>query len=92
MTAPAPAEMTFLKFLQGLVIEAQVQLGILPHPATGERAVNLPYARATVRILELLREKSQGNLVHEEEDYLRTALQGLKTRLKQLEDQAEAIR
>jgi hypothetical protein len=92
MPAAAPAEMTFLKFLQGLVIEAQVQLGVLPHPLTGERAVNLPYAKATIRIVEMLREKSQGNLTPEEEDYLRGALMGLGNRLKQVEAQAEALK
>ena len=89
MNAPAP--MTFLKFLQGLVVEAQVQLGVLPHPVTGERAVNLPYARATVQIVEMLRDKAQGNLTPEEEDYLRGAVMGLKNRLKQAEDQAAVL-
>lgn len=90
MTQPPP--MTFLKFLQGMVIEAQVQLGVLPHPLTGERAVNLAYARATVQIVEMLREKAQGNLTPEEEDYLRGALMGLKNRLKQAEDQSESLK
>jgi hypothetical protein len=89
---PQPPEMTFLKFLQGLVIEAQVQLGVLPHPVTGERVVNLAYARATVRIVEMLRDKAQGNLTHEEEDYLRGAIMGLGNKLKQAEDQAEVMR
>lgn len=92
MSETQPPAMTFLKFLQGLVIEAQVQLGVLPHPASGERTVNLPYARATVQIVEMLRDKAQGNLTHEEEDYLRGALMGLKNRLKQAEDQAETLR
>ncbi|MEK7414754.1 MAG: DUF1844 domain-containing protein [Planctomycetota bacterium] len=87
----AVPEMTFLKFLQGLVIEAQVQLGVLPHPVSGERSLNLAYARATIRIVELLRDKSQGNLTPEEEDYLRGALMGLKNRLKMAEDQAATL-
>jgi hypothetical protein len=88
----APPAMTFLKFLQGMVIEAQVQLGVLPHPLTGERTVNLAYARATVQIVEMLRDKAQGNLTPEEEDYLRGAIMGLKNRLKQAEDQAEMLK
>ncbi len=88
----APPQLTFLAFLQGLVIEAQVQLGVLPHPLTGERSVNLTYARATVHIVEMLRDKAQGNLTAEEEDYLRGAVMGLKNRLKQAEDQAETLR
>jgi hypothetical protein len=84
--------LTFLRFIQGLVIEAQVQLGVLPHPLTGERAVNLTYARATVHIVEMLRDKAQGNLTPEEEDYLRGAVMGLKNRLKQAEDQAETLK
>jgi hypothetical protein len=92
MTQQQPTEMTFLSFLKGLVVEAQVQLGILPHPVTGERGVNLAYAQATVRIIDMLRDKSQGNLTPEEEDYLRGALMGLRNRLKQAEDQAEILR
>lgn len=91
MSDAKPPEMTFLKFLQGMVIEAQVQLGVLPHPMTGERTVNLAYARATVHIVEMLRDKAQGNLTHEEEDYLRGAVMGLKNRLKQAEDQAAVL-
>lgn len=90
--ATPPPDLSFLGFLRGMVVEAQVQLGILPHPLTNERAVNLPYARATVRIVEMLRDKCQGNLSAEEDDYLRGALMGLRNRLKQAEDQAEAMR
>jgi hypothetical protein len=92
MSQPQPPEMSFLGFLKGLVVEAQVQLGVLPHPVTGERAVNLAYARATIRIVEMLRDKCQGNLTPEEEDYLRGAVMGLRNRLKQAEDQAEVLR
>jgi hypothetical protein len=93
MTAPAqPPDMTFLAFCRGLVVEAQVQLGVLPHPVTGDRVVNLTYARATVQIVEMLRDKAQGNLTPEEEDYLRGAVMGLRNRLKQAEDQGEALR
>lgn len=84
MNDAAPPELTFLKFLQGMAAQAQMQLGIIPHPLTGERAVDAAYARATVRILELLEQKTQGNRTPDEDEYLRTMLTGLRERVTAL--------
>jgi hypothetical protein len=82
MPAPAdPRELTFLSFLRGLANEALIQFGAIPHPLTGARTANLPYAAATVRILEQLAEKTKGNLTAEEDEYLRTVVASLKERL-----------
>ena len=77
----APGEMTFLTFLRGLANEGLIQLGVIPHPLTGERSVNLVYARATLRVLEILDEKSAGNRTPEEDEYLRGVVQGLRERI-----------
>ncbi len=76
-----PAAMSFLTFLRGLANEGLIQLGVLPHPITGERAVNLVYARATLQLLEILQAKSEGNRTAEEDEYLRGVLTGLRERI-----------
>ncbi len=83
---PKPAgELTFLTFLRGLANEALIQFGVIPHPLTGVREANLPYARATIRVLEQLQEKTKRNLTAEEDDYLRTVLDSLNQRLAKIE-------
>ncbi len=79
------AELTFLTFLRGLANETLIQFGVIPHPLTGNREANLPYARATIRVLEQLQEKTKGNLTAEEDDYLRTVLDSLNQRLAKVE-------
>lgn len=76
-----PRTMTFLTFLRGLANEALIQFGSIPHPLTGERAVNLPYAAATVEILGILLDKSEGRRTPEEDEYLRTVVKSLGERL-----------
>lgn len=76
-----PRTMTFLTFLRGLANEALIQFGSIPHPLTGERAVNLPYAAATVEILGILLDKTEGRRTPEEDDYLRTVVKSLGERL-----------
>lgn len=79
----APEAPSFLHLLQGLVFEAQLQLGIVPHPIGGQRLRQLQKARITVRLLELIAEKTRGNLTAEEDEYLRGALAGLRRHLAQ---------
>lgn len=82
--APPPPLPTFLHVLQGLVFEAEVQLGVVPHPVHGHAAPNHAMARAAVHILELIAEKTRGNLTPEEAEYLRGALHGLRHHLARL--------
>ena len=75
---------TFLNFLSGFSSQALMQLGAIPHPLTGERTPNLAYARYTVQVLEVLREKTAGNRTPEEEQYLEGVLVDLRARLAAL--------
>jgi hypothetical protein len=84
--AEAP-DATFLNFLSGLASQALMQFGELPNPLTGERAVHPAYARYTVQLLQVLREKSQGNRTPEEERYLSAMLSELSARLEKLPQQ-----
>ena len=68
----------FTGFVFGLGQMALVHLGEIPEPQTGEVARNLEQARHVIDILDMLEDKTRGNLAQEEGDLLRT----LKSELK----------
>ena len=53
-------------------------LGQLPNPATGEKQTNLRAAKSVIDSLEMLENKTDGNLTTEEEKFLSTALSNLQ--------------
>jgi Domain of unknown function (DUF1844) len=76
---------TFLNFLSGLGAQGLMQVGALANPLTGERSLNLPYARYTVELLAVLKAKSEGHRTAEEDQYLNGILTDLRQRLEQAE-------
>lgn len=59
-------KMDFTTFILSLNTSALIHLGDIPDPQSKERAVNLPAAKHTVEILEILKDKTSGNLQEEE--------------------------
>lgn len=53
-------------------------LGRVPNPSTGETSINLRAARSVLDSLEMLSDKSKGNLNHAEEKLLSFALSNLR--------------
>jgi len=53
-------------------------LGKIPNPATGEPQINLRAARSVLDALEMLSDKSQGNLNAAEEKLLKLALDNIR--------------
>lgn len=53
-------------------------LGQLPHPATGEKSVNLKAAATVLDSLEMLAAKTQGNLTMDEAELLEKALLNIR--------------
>jgi hypothetical protein len=71
----------FYTFILSLGSSAFVHLGDAPHPETGEPVpANLPLAQQTIDLLDLLREKTKGNLTPEEEKFLENILMDLRLR------------
>lgn len=71
----------FAGFLISLGSSAFVHLGLIPDPETGKaRAPNLAVARQTIDMLELLEEKTRGNLTPDEATLLRNLLTDLRMR------------
>ncbi len=84
-TAPpsgALPRIDFATFVLSLGTSALYHLGLAPDPASGEPPpeVNLPLARQTIDTLEMLQEKTRGNLDTEESHLLESLLYELRMR------------
>ncbi len=71
-------EVKFSMFILSLNTSALVHLGQIPDPLTQEKKVDLPLARHTIDTLQMLREKTKGNLTKEEERLLDSILYELR--------------
>jgi hypothetical protein len=81
--APLPP-VDFASFLISLGTSALFHLGQVADPETGApREPDLPVARHTIDTLELLAEKTRGNLTSEEDELLRNLLTDLRMRFVQ---------
>src|ERR1035441_5702053 len=54
--------LTFSALILSLSTSALVNLGELPDPISNEKGVNLSLAKQTIGIVEMLKEKTKGNL------------------------------
>lgn len=73
-----PQDLTFASFVVGLSTEALALMGEMPHPATGERMNDLVGAQQLVDIIAMLRDKTRGNLSHDEDSLLEAILFDLR--------------
>jgi hypothetical protein len=81
----------FGTFVLSLSASALVQLGDVPAPGAEEAgAPDLPAARQTIEILDMLREKSRGNLTDEEGRLLDGVLHDLRLRFVEAKDKARS--
>jgi hypothetical protein len=75
----------FATFVLSLGTTALYQMGLAPDPASGEsREADLLAARQTVDTLEMLREKTRGNLEEEERKLIDSLLYELRMRFVEL--------
>ena len=68
----------FSEFLMGIASSAFVYLGMVEHPATGKREVDLDAAKESIDMLGMLRQKTKGNLTSEEENLFENLLAELR--------------
>ncbi len=73
-------EMTqrFIEFVMMHAQNAALFLGQIPNPKTGEPEMNLDLARMFIDQLEMIQEKTRGNLTNEETMVLRNTLSNLQ--------------
>ena len=77
-------EIDFPTFLMSLASSAQISLGLVPHPITGESQRDLAHAKQTIDILGLVETKTQGNLNSEESGLLKNILFQLRMQYVEL--------
>jgi len=68
----------FIEFVMMHAQNAALFLGQIPNPKTGEAEINLDLARMFIDQLEMIQEKTRGNLTNEEAMVLRNALSNLQ--------------
>ena len=73
-------EVTFAAFVMSLNTSALFHLGEISDPTTGEKRQDLVLVKHTIDTLQLLEEKTKGNLTDEEQDILQNGLYDLKMR------------
>jgi len=73
---PPVADFTF--FVTTLSLQASIDLGQIPNPATNKKEENLEQAKFLIDTLEMLKEKTKGNLTIEEANFLENALYELR--------------
>jgi hypothetical protein len=69
---------TFLTIIQMFQLEGMVALGKMLNPANNQITKNLEHAKYVIDILDLLHEKTKGNLDQDEEKFISNALSTLK--------------
>ncbi len=67
-------EFGFSTFILSLSTSALVHLGELPDPLTNKKEVNLQLAKQTISIIEMLKDKTKGNLTSEEDSLIESVL------------------
>jgi len=74
----------FNTFILSLNTAALVHLGELPDPVTNRKEPNPTLARHAIETLEMLKEKTKGNLTPDEENLLNAILYELKLKYVKL--------
>lgn len=69
---------SFVNFLSTLATNAAAALGAMPHPATGQRTLDLDSGKFWIDVLSMLREKTKGNLHVKEQRLLESLLADLR--------------
>jgi len=76
----------FSSIIFPIYTQALIKLGMLEDPRTNKLETNLEYAKRLIDILDLLRDRTKGNLESEEENLLEAILSQLKLNyLKKIE-------
>jgi len=77
MSSTPSADNRFNNFVLLQAQNAGLFLGQLPHPTTGQKSVNLTAAQSVIDSLEMLAEKTKGNLTEQEQTLLNSAIENL---------------
>ena len=68
----------FTTFILSLASSVQIHLGLVPDPSTKQKSKNLPMAQQTINLLDLMKEKTKGNLSADEDKLFEDLLFNLR--------------
>jgi hypothetical protein len=74
----------FTNFIESLIAQTYMTLGMLRNPYQPDPVVDAPAARQIIEIIAMLQQKTRGNLTPEEESFLTTHLGELKLAFVQI--------
>lgn len=77
-TNSADLTQRFIEFVMMNAQQASLCLGLIAHPSTGKAEVNLQAAKMFIDHLEIIHEKTRGNLTKDEEKILSSVLAELR--------------
>lgn len=77
------AEINFATFILSMSGSAMLHMGVMPNPETGKTEKNLSLAKQSIDIIEMIKEKTKGNLTSDEEKLLDNVLYDLRMRYVQ---------
>ncbi len=82
-----PANFAFL--VESILMQTQMQLGLLRFDEKDENEPNLPLARHSIDMLSMLQEKTRGNLTTEEQRLIENGLTELRFRFVQVSEELQ---
>ena len=85
---PETLDKRFMDFVLFQAQNAGLFLGKIPNPATGETTINIRAAQSVLDSLEMMQQKTKGNLVKEEQDFIDKAVANIVTLLEAAESGA----
>lgn len=80
---------SFVNFLTTLASQAAAALGAMPHPATGQRTVDLETGKYWIDVLAMIKEKTRNNLHPKEAELFDGLLGDLRMQFVQIQRMAE---
>ncbi|HHS48268.1 MAG TPA: DUF1844 domain-containing protein [Desulfurella acetivorans] len=75
--------MKFEEFILSIAGGAYVQLGIVEDPFDNTKKMDLEMAKASIELIEMLKEKTKNNLTKEEEDLLQSVISDLNEKYRE---------
>ncbi len=86
---PYEGRMNFSGLVSMLATQAMLFLGAIPDPQTGQTRLDLEQARIPIDALEMLQEKTKGNLSAQEAEQLKQVLSDLRMAYVQVSRQPQ---
>jgi hypothetical protein len=80
----AEMKVSFLNYVMSMGYQAMIFLGDIPNPMTNKQEANLRQAKFLIDTLQMLKDKTKGNLLPQEDQMLSSSLYELQMRYVEL--------